>query len=41
MMQYRDLAELIAGEITEEADGDIADRIEDMIEDYFMFKEED
>lgn len=40
-MQYRDLAERIVGEITEESNGDITDRIEDMLEDYFIFKEDD
>jgi len=39
-MEYRDLAERIADEISYEPCDTAADQVEDMLEDYFRFKEE-
>ena len=41
-MQYRELAELITNELSEESTAEFAtDRIEDILEDYFRFNEKD
>ena len=40
-MKYRDLAERIVDELSSESFDDTTDQVEDMLEDYFRFNEED
>ena len=40
-MKYRDLAERIVDELSGESLDDTTDQVEDMLEDYFRFNEED
>ena len=41
-MKYRELAEFIVSELVAESIEDLAtDRVEDILEDYFRFKEEE